>query len=74
MSLRSGFARLRSWLLELARGRPARIHLREHISRSASKFQRRLSCHRLDVCNAAHAIVAKDFLLLDRGLIETLEP
>jgi hypothetical protein len=28
----------------------------------------------LDVCNAAHAIGAKDFLLLDHGLIETLEP
>jgi hypothetical protein len=44
--------------------------LREHIRGSASKFQRR---HRLDVGDAAHAVCAKNFLLLGHGVIETLE-
>jgi hypothetical protein len=54
-------------------GRPARIHLREHVRRGAAKFQRRLRRHRLHVCDTSHAISSKNFLPLGHGLIETLE-
>jgi hypothetical protein len=38
-----------------------------------AEFQRRLRRHRLHVRDTAHAIRAKDFLLLGHGVIETLK-